>query len=205
MTLRTLRRGLPALALGLVLARTAAGDGPAVPHPGPGPGPALPAAGPACQNCDKHFTRGGSDCPTCVNGRFGIGFRHRPTVPSLAPGACFGFFPTQWNRWQDVCPIPYPGVGVEEPGPTSTAKKADPKKGPKAEIAPPPKPASDAPPDDPKGKGGELPKPGTLPNIPEAPKGGAGATPPLPNIPMPTIPPAAPPGSPAPAPKGDKP
>ncbi|MBX9585116.1 MAG: hypothetical protein K2X87_32825 [Gemmataceae bacterium] len=199
MTLRTLRRGLSALALGLMMSATAAGDDPA---PAP-PGPAHPAAGPACQNCTKHFTRAGSDCPTCVNGRFGIGFRHRPTVPSLAPGACFGYFPTQWNRWQDVCPIPYPGAGIEDPGNVSTAKKADPKKDEKAETAPPPKPSSDtAAPADPKEKGGELPKPGTLPSIPEAPKGGAGATPPMPNVPMPTIPPAP---APAPAPKGDKP
>lgn len=174
MTLRTLRRCLPALALALSGVPVAAADGPLLPGPG-----GHEAAG-TCTTCQKHNTRLGSDCPTCVNGKYGIGWKKRPTIPSLAPGACFGYFPTQWNRWSDVCPLPHPGHGIDDPGMVSTAaRKADPKADGK--TAPPPKPLSDAPPAGGKGTGAELPKTGVLPNVPEAPKDG---------LPMPAIPPA---------------
>ena len=38
--------------------------------------------------------------------------QHCPVPPrsvTLCPGACFGYFPTQWRKWEDVCPIPYAG------------------------------------------------------------------------------------------------
>ncbi|MBX9622246.1 MAG: hypothetical protein K2X82_00375 [Gemmataceae bacterium] len=142
MTVRSVRRGLPALALTLAATSAAAGDGPVFRGAGHGT-----ATGSACAdgNCEKHFTRHGSDCPTCLNGRFGIGFRHRPTVPTLAPGACFGYFPTQWNRWEDVCPLPYAGAPEPPPGP----------KAPKTAALPDPRPAGDG--TDPKGKGSDQP------------------------------------------------
>ena len=41
---------------------------------------------------------------------------------NLCPGACFGYFQTQWRKWDDVCPYPYQGVGVSDapkpPAPT---------------------------------------------------------------------------------------
>ena len=191
MTLRTIRRAFPALVLALAGSPAAAGDG--LFH--------REGSTAGCVNCEKHWTRAGSDCPTCINGRFGIGYRKRPTVPTLAPGACFGYFPTQWNRWEDVCPIPYPGAGINDPGLTTTAPrtplKADGAGTGKPAIAPAPKPSSDTPLG--KGKGAELPKPGTLPDIPK------GVSPPAPGVPMPNIPQVPPPGTGGAAPKGDKP
>ena len=37
-----------------------------------------------------------------------------PYVTTLCPGACFGYFQTQWHRWENVCPIPYQGVGLTD-------------------------------------------------------------------------------------------
>lgn len=197
MTLRTLRRSFPVLVLALAGSPARAGDGP-FHREEPVP------AGMPCKNCQKHYTRAGSDCPTCVNGKYGIGFRKRPTIPTLAPGACFGYFPTQWNKWEDVCPLPYPGAGINDPGTTTTARPTPtpPKADGKPATAPEPKPSSDAvPPADPKGTGGELPKPSTLPTVPDAPKGN---TPPAPGVPMPNIPQVPSPGAGGAAPKGGK-
>jgi hypothetical protein len=36
--------------------------------------------------------------------------KHHPLPPKpveLCPGACFGYFPTQWRRWEDTCPYPF--------------------------------------------------------------------------------------------------
>lgn len=35
-----------------------------------------------------------------------------PYPVTLCPGACFGYFQTQWRKWDDVCPYPYLGTGV---------------------------------------------------------------------------------------------
>ena len=48
--------------------------------------------------------RGVPDCTAsqCGNSRF-----HKPKPPytvNLCPGACFGYFPTQWRSWNEVCP-----------------------------------------------------------------------------------------------------
>lgn len=203
MTIRSVRRGLPALALALAATPAAAGDGPLR---GIGHGT---AGGSSCAdgNCDKHFTRAGSDCPTCVNGRFGIGWRKRPTVPTLAPGACFGYFPTQWNRWEDVCPLPYSGAPEPPPGPKAakTAPLPDPR--PAGDGADPKAKGSDQP-ITPKGagtgaKGTDLPKtdlpktdvPKTLPktDLPKAPPGGDGPRGASGGAALPTIPTALPP------------
>ncbi|MBA4063022.1 MAG: hypothetical protein C0501_04810 [Isosphaera sp.] len=40
--------------------------------------------------------------------------RLRPTTVQLAPGACFGYFPTQWRKWDEVCPYPYSPAGLSE-------------------------------------------------------------------------------------------
>jgi hypothetical protein len=36
--------------------------------------------------------------------------KHHPLPPmtvNLCPGACYGYFPTQWRRWEDHCPYPF--------------------------------------------------------------------------------------------------
>ena len=44
---------------------------------------------------------------------------------NLCPGACFGYFQTQWRKWDEVCPYPYLGQGVNDaprlPGSPTTA------------------------------------------------------------------------------------
>jgi len=37
-----------------------------------------------------------------------------PYVTNLCPGACFGYFQTQWRKWDEVCPYPYQGTGVTD-------------------------------------------------------------------------------------------
>lgn len=67
------------------------------------------SAAAACDSCGK------------VRGGFQTHYIRKPCTPhqpTLAPGACYGHFQTQWNRWEDVCPLPYKGVGhVETPKP----------------------------------------------------------------------------------------
>ena len=36
--------------------------------------------------------------------------KHHPLPPmtiNLCPGACYGYFPTQWRCWEDNCPYPF--------------------------------------------------------------------------------------------------
>jgi hypothetical protein len=36
--------------------------------------------------------------------------KHHPLPPrsvTLCPGACFGYFPTQWRKWEETCPYPF--------------------------------------------------------------------------------------------------
>jgi hypothetical protein len=117
----------------------------------------------------------GEVCPTCTGGEAGgapcgkAGCRtcggllghvlghHRagcspkkPVVGELRPGACFGYFQTQWHRWEDVCPIPYQGVGLNDSPsrlPTAGLGAAPaPGAGPQPKSStPPPAPKSDGP------------------------------------------------------------
>ncbi len=66
----------------------------------------------------------GDVCPTCTAGPAGAPCGKagcgngcnpkKPVVGQLRPGACFGYFQTQWHRWEDVCPLPYQGVGQND-------------------------------------------------------------------------------------------
>ena len=120
----------------------------------------------------------GDVCPTCTAGSAGAPCGKagcgngcnpkKPVVGQLRPGACFGYFQTQWHRWEDVCPLPYQGVGQND-APQRTPF-AGPGGIPQAAPAAPPK--SDAPP-----KATPMPtrpvpgaKTGILPGIP-APDG----------------------------------
>ncbi len=139
----------------------------------PGPVPLPISAGPVvmagevpCATCGT--TPAGS-CQTCQTCK-GHGKRAIPYKVNLCPGACFGYFPTQWHRWEEVCPIPYPGAGLSDapriptpPLPTNPAISTQPK---------PMVPETKLPTDPMR----ELPKPmklpgdpGTLPKIPMPP------------------------------------
>lgn len=113
-------------------------------------------------------------CPTCTAGPGGAPCKlggcktcngcspKKPVVGQLRPGACFGYFQTQWHRWEDVCPIPYQGVGQNDAALAAPIP------------APPAVPRSDAPP-----KAGPGPMPTTNPMPLPGTKGG------IPGIPSP--------------------
>jgi hypothetical protein len=93
-----------------------AADTPAVPQPVAGAA-TLPATGApvvGCATCGSAGgLAGGKSCPTCGSSWFR---KHDkgPYVVNLCPGACFGYFQTQWRKWDDVCPYPYQGIGVSD-------------------------------------------------------------------------------------------
>jgi hypothetical protein len=65
-----------------------------------------------CATCNS----ASSACDSCKVKSLFHGF-HKPCKPyqtKLCPGACFGYFQTQWHRWDNVCPIPYQGVGMSD-------------------------------------------------------------------------------------------
>ncbi len=80
------------------------------------PGAAAIAGAPAmagdylgCATCNG----AAAACDSCSKVRKSL-FHHKTCTPyqtTLCPGACFGYFQTQWHRWENVCPIPYQGVG----------------------------------------------------------------------------------------------
>ena len=116
-------------------------------------------------------------CPTCTAGPAGRPCHlggcktcngcspKKPVVGQLRPGACYGYFQTQWHRWEDVCPLPYQGVGLND-APRGSAIPAPP--------AVPTVPRSDAPP-----KAGPAP----MPMIPPMPTPGSKGV--VPGIPSP--------------------
>jgi hypothetical protein len=133
--------------------------------------PAALAAGPCAAPAGCATSGGGLRCaaglPDCNAARCGGSRFHkaRPPYPvTLCPGACFGYFPTQWRKWDEVCPTP-----------NNTGMMLDPMK-------PPLPPSSDdMPPEKPK-NGNGVPPP-----RPVDPKGGMPG--PLPVSSLPTIPP----------------
>ena len=130
-------------------------------------------------------------CPTCTAGEAGApcaregcstcgraGHRagcnpKKPVVGQLRPGACFGYFQTQWHRWEDVCPLPYQGVGIIDT-PRAVPPAAPGASGPGAV------PKSDGP----------VPKMNPMPTVPAPMPMPKGATPIQPTVPVP--PPAVP-------------
>jgi hypothetical protein len=78
----------------------------------------LPPTG-GCPTCGS--SSGSKTCATCGSSWFK---KHDkgPYVVNLCPGACFGYFQTQWRKWDDVCPYPYQGIGVSDaPKPVAPA------------------------------------------------------------------------------------
>ena len=127
--------------------------------------PGVPAVGVACPTCGQEATPGPS-CKSC--GKSPHYLKHcKPYNVQLRPGACFGYFQTQWHRWEDVCPLPYQGVGL-----TDAPRPPTPSLGPTTPPVRPvdPKDVKPMDPNPPK-KGNELPpKPGgDLPGVPSVP------------------------------------
>jgi hypothetical protein len=117
-----------------------------------------------------------TDCPTCSGDPAGrkpffehvghgqlLGHIHakKITVPTLCPGACFGYFQTKWNRWEDVCSHYYQGINVSDApkAPIPAAKTPIGAKAPPATTTVPmPMPNPTVPVPSP------LPAPSTVPN-----------------------------------------
>lgn len=57
-----------------------------------------------------------------------------PYPVTLCPGSCFGYFQTQWRKWDEVCPYPYLGTGVSD-APPRPAGVLNPRPG--SELTPP--------------------------------------------------------------------
>lgn len=65
---------------------------------------------------------GCASCQTCAHGVKGhcnvcdkwLKSKKAPFPVTLCPGACFGYFQTQWRKWDEVCPYPYLGQGVSD-------------------------------------------------------------------------------------------
>ena len=143
--------------------------------------PAALAAGPCvsqagCGTCAtglSRFTAGFRGAPSCNKSLCDTRWLHlqhrkEPYVVTLCPGACFGYFQTQWRKWDDVCPYPYQGSGV-----------GDAARGPVPYLPS----ASDRPPQDPKKNGNGLPPPRVVDpktGMPIPPPNGGG----LPQIPQ---------------------
>ena len=92
-------------------------------------------------------------CDSCSKVHKSLFHHHKTCTPyqtTLCPGACFGYFQTQWHRWENVCPIPYQGVGLTDAPLRSSPLVAPPVVAPKTT-----------------GSDGPVPKP--LPMVPTVP------------------------------------
>jgi hypothetical protein len=110
----------------------------------------------------SRFTAGWRGVPDCNGAQCDKSRFHKSKPPytvNLCPGACFGYFQTQWRSWNDVCPHPYDGGIVSDP-----MKPPIPPANKNGDVVPPPRPV------DPKtGMGMPPPGMGPLPSIPPYP------------------------------------
>ena len=77
-----------------------------------------------CASCNS----AAAACDSC--GKVRKGHCHKSCTPyqtHLCPGACFGYFQTQWHRWDAACPIPYQGAGLTDSPVRATPPVAAPK------------------------------------------------------------------------------
>lgn len=109
-----------ASSIAFLLAMSWAGTASAA-DPPPAPTVAGPAMVVAPEALPSYPTPGTVGCETCGRGHLSRSHRSKiiitPRATCLCPGACFGYFPTQWSRWEAVCPIPYPGAGLTDAPP----------------------------------------------------------------------------------------
>ncbi len=83
------------------------------PPPVAGAAPVMVGA-PGCETCQHGAVK--AHCATCGKFLSLSQYKHSkgPYPVNLCPGACFGYFQTQWRKWDDVCPYPYLGHGVSD-------------------------------------------------------------------------------------------
>lgn len=174
----TIHKSILASAITAVIALGSSGnlraaDNPIVTPPAPqyitpaGPQSIAPAGGcPTCAAPASTTAMSTSGCKTCGSSWF----HHHTKGPfevNLCPGACFGYFQTQWRKWDEVCPYPYQGIGVSDAPKPPTPLLPIP-----GTTLPNPRPAdtkpSDTKPTDPKSSDAKPPMSSstTLPQIP---------------------------------------
>ena len=120
---------------------------------------------PGCVSCQRGATLG--TCSKCnkslILGALQSHKNKGPYPVALCPGACFGYFQTQWRKWDDVCPYPYQGVGVgDAPRPPVGVLNPRPSGG-GGELSPP-RPLDPKVMPDPKKPGSDLPAIPPVPN-----------------------------------------
>jgi hypothetical protein len=151
MKLTSFARAVAAVAVLGTAGGTRAGDHPVyLPPSAPGGAKAGAPCGPCSSPATTGMTARGKAKAAC------------PT--KLCPEACFGYYQTQWSRWDAVCPLPYQGVGVPDSPPPKAAAPS-PLRGPDDGSKDEKKP-DDKKPDDkkPELKKDDVKKPGELPN-----------------------------------------
>lgn len=115
--MNALRSLMAAVAVGACALPAPAADEPKVAAPAPvyaAPVAGDPAGG-TCSTCGKAGpTVGCSTCGKLLRGHARFGHKNEPFQVNLCPGACFGYFQTQWRKWEDACPYPYIGHGVSD-------------------------------------------------------------------------------------------
>lgn len=72
------------------------------------------AAAAGCESCQHGAIRAKCDVCGKLLGSHLKKDKKAPYPVTLCPGACFGYFQTQWRKWDEVCPYPYTGVGVSD-------------------------------------------------------------------------------------------
>jgi hypothetical protein len=125
----SVQRSLLTAAIGLAL--WSPGNARAADVSPPAPGPTVENSGycPSCNSGLASFVSGLGTCKSCGShhscSSCGAPLLHShtkgPYVTNLCPGACFGYFQTQWRKWEDVCPYPYQGTGVGDAPKTPAA------------------------------------------------------------------------------------
>jgi len=152
----------------------------------------LGAAGTSAAPCPTCAAPVGTPCgPSCTAAAKGckthFGRTVMPFQAKLCPGACFGYFQTQWSRWEEVCPLPHQGQGLTDAPAARTTPVA-----PVTPVRPPstePKKHPEPKPIDQKfnkdGKNGELlpPRPSGTGTVP-MPVGRGTGIPQIPQIPQ---------------------
>jgi hypothetical protein len=85
-----------------------------VPPQPPVAAPVYAPADPGCASCQNGGPVVRGNCTTCGRGSLIPQKNKGPYQVNLCPGACFGYFQTQWRPWGEVCPYPYIGQGVSD-------------------------------------------------------------------------------------------
>lgn len=67
-----------------------------------------------CESCQHGAIRAKCDVCGKLLGSHLKKDKKAPYPVTLCPGACFGYFQTQWRKWDEVCPYPYTGTGVSD-------------------------------------------------------------------------------------------